>query len=53
MSPWPRPRLRAAGRGALGIIHDFVMLNALRDTRAAEAAITQVISTLGTALGAD
>ncbi|WP_172639002.1 hypothetical protein [Streptomyces tailanensis] len=36
----------------MGIIHDFVMLNALRDTHAAEAAITQAISTLRTALGA-
>ncbi|MDX3855296.1 alpha/beta hydrolase [Streptomyces sp. AK02-01A] len=33
-----------------GIIHDFVMLNALRETHAAEAAITQAISTLRTAL---
>lgn len=29
-----------------GIIHDFVMLNALRETHAAEAAITQAITTL-------
>lgn len=34
-----------------GIIHDFVMLNALRGTRAAEAAIDQAVRTLGTALG--
>ena len=34
-----------------GIIHDFVMLNALRETHAAEAAIGQAISTLRTALG--
>jgi acetyl esterase len=34
-----------------GIIHDFVMLNALRETHAAEAAIAQAISTLRTALG--
>ena len=33
-----------------GIIHDFVMLNALRGTHAAEAAITQAVSTLRTAL---
>ncbi|MET7945024.1 alpha/beta hydrolase [Streptomyces sp. NPDC005302] len=33
-----------------GIIHDFVMLNALRDTHAAEAAITQAIATLRSAL---
>ncbi|MEV7681951.1 alpha/beta hydrolase [Streptomyces sp. NPDC088341] len=35
-----------------GIIHDFVMLNALRETHAAEAAITLAISTLRTALNA-
>ncbi|WP_326720007.1 alpha/beta hydrolase [Streptomyces sp. NBC_00243] len=34
-----------------GIIHDFVMLDALRETHAAEAAIAQAISTLRTALG--
>ncbi|MFF5553706.1 alpha/beta hydrolase [Streptomyces olivaceoviridis] len=34
-----------------GIIHDFVMLNALRETHAAEAAINQAIDTLRTALG--
>ncbi|MFJ2440855.1 alpha/beta hydrolase [Streptomyces sp. NPDC087658] len=33
-----------------GIIHDFVMLNALRGTQAAEAAITQAATTLRTAL---
>ncbi len=33
-----------------GIIHDFVMLNALRDAHAAEAAINQAIATLRTAL---
>ncbi|MEV4000487.1 alpha/beta hydrolase [Streptomyces halstedii] len=33
-----------------GIIHDFVMLNALRETHAAEAAISQAIATLRTAL---
>ncbi|WP_431914885.1 alpha/beta hydrolase [Nonomuraea jabiensis] len=33
-----------------GIIHDFVMLNALRGTRAAEAAITQAIAFLKGAL---
>ncbi|WP_189943955.1 alpha/beta hydrolase, partial [Streptomyces aurantiogriseus] len=32
-----------------GIIHDFVMLNALRSTHAAEAAITQAVGTLRTA----
>ncbi|MFF4255760.1 alpha/beta hydrolase [Streptomyces sp. NPDC001663] len=34
-----------------GIIHDFVMLDALRETHAAEAAISQAIATLRTALG--
>ncbi|MEV5989057.1 alpha/beta hydrolase [Streptomyces sp. NPDC052051] len=34
-----------------GIIHDFVMLNALRDTHAAHAAINQAVTTLRTALG--
>ncbi|GHE49178.1 alpha/beta hydrolase [Streptomyces capitiformicae] len=34
-----------------GIIHDFVMLNALRETNAAEAAIGQAIGTLRTAFG--
>ncbi|MEU0783907.1 alpha/beta hydrolase [Streptomyces sp. NPDC006173] len=33
-----------------GVIHDFVMLNALRETHAAEAAITQAIGTLRSAL---
>jgi acetyl esterase/lipase len=33
-----------------GIIHDFVMLNALRETHAAEAAITQAVATLRAAL---
>ncbi|MDX3850836.1 alpha/beta hydrolase [Streptomyces sp. AK02-01A] len=33
-----------------GIIHDFVMLNALRGTYAAEAAITMAVNTLRTAL---
>ncbi|WP_181776705.1 alpha/beta hydrolase [Amycolatopsis pittospori] len=33
-----------------GIIHDFVMLNALRETHAAEAAIKQAIGVLRTAL---
>ncbi|WP_216897400.1 alpha/beta hydrolase [Nocardia alni] len=36
-----------------GIIHDFVMLNALRPTRAAEAAITQAIGFLREVLGQD
>ncbi|MFL5993110.1 MAG: alpha/beta hydrolase [Streptomyces sp.] len=35
-----------------GIIHDFVMLNALRETHAAEAAIAQAVSTLRTAFTA-
>ncbi|MFD9132959.1 alpha/beta hydrolase fold domain-containing protein, partial [Streptomyces bottropensis] len=34
-----------------GIIHDFVMLNALRGTHAAEAAIAQAITALRTAFG--
>lgn len=34
-----------------GIIHDFVMLNALRETHAAEAAITQAVGFLRGALG--
>ncbi|CAL9440214.1 Carboxylesterase NlhH [Streptomyces sp. enrichment culture] len=34
-----------------GIIHDFVMLNALRETHAAEAAVNQAVATLRTALG--
>jgi acetyl esterase/lipase len=33
-----------------GIIHDFVMLNALRSTHAAQAAITQAVGFLRTAL---
>ncbi|GAA1662007.1 alpha/beta hydrolase [Kribbella alba] len=33
-----------------GIVHDFVMLDALRDTHAAEAAISLAVSTLRTAL---
>ncbi|MFF1641602.1 alpha/beta hydrolase [Streptomyces sp. NPDC058246] len=33
-----------------GIIHDFVMLDALRETQAAEAAITMTVGTLRTAL---
>jgi acetyl esterase len=36
-----------------GVIHDFVMLNALRETHAAEAAINQAIATLRTALGTE
>ncbi|GAA2603118.1 alpha/beta hydrolase [Streptomyces lienomycini] len=48
-------KLRAAGVPVTatrypGIIHDFVMLNALRDTHAAQAAITQAVTTLRTAL---
>ncbi|MFD5511454.1 alpha/beta hydrolase [Streptomyces sp. NPDC127051] len=34
-----------------GAIHDFVMLDALRETHAAEAAINQAVKTLRTALG--
>jgi acetyl esterase len=36
-----------------GIIHDFVMLNDLRGTHAAEAAITQAVGVLRKALGTD
>ncbi|MFH9659652.1 alpha/beta hydrolase [Streptomyces sp. NPDC017248] len=48
-------KLRAAGVPVTavrfqGIIHDFVMLNALRETHAAEAAITMAVRTLRTAL---
>jgi acetyl esterase len=48
-------KLRAAGVPVTavrfqGIIHDFVMLNALRGTHTAEAAIAQAIATLHTAL---
>jgi acetyl esterase len=51
-------KLRAAGVDVTatryeGIIHDFVMLNALRGTNAADAAITQAIGYLEQALGAD
>ncbi|MGW6273401.1 MULTISPECIES: alpha/beta hydrolase [unclassified Streptomyces] len=35
-----------------GVIHDFVMLNALRDTHAAETAIALAVSTLRTTLDA-
>ena len=49
-------KLRAAGVAVTavryqGIIHDFVMLNALRDTHAAEAAINQAVHTLRVAFG--
>lgn len=49
-------RLREAGVPVTavryqGIIHDFVMLNALRETHAAQAAISQAVATLRTALG--
>src|SRR6476659_6224074 len=48
-------RLRAAGNEVTtvrydGITHDFLMLNALRDTHATRAAIAQAIATLRTAL---
>ena len=50
-----RGKLRQAGVPVTavryqGIIHDFVMLNALRETHAAEAAITQAITVLTRAL---
>jgi acetyl esterase/lipase len=35
-----------------GIIHDFVMVDALRETHAAAAAIAQAITTLKAALSA-
>ncbi|MEO3974733.1 alpha/beta hydrolase [Streptomyces sp. CAU 1734] len=49
-------RLRAAGVPVTsiryqGVIHDFVMLNALRATRAAESAIGQAVTTLNRAFG--
>jgi acetyl esterase/lipase len=49
-------KLRAAGVPVTavrygGIIHDFVMLNALRGTQAAEGAINQAVATLRAALG--
>ncbi|MFF9018901.1 alpha/beta hydrolase [Streptomyces eurythermus] len=49
-------RLRRAGVPVTavryqGIIHDFVMLDALRETHAAQAAITQAVTVLRTALG--
>lgn len=49
-------KLRAAGVPVTaaryqGIIHDFVMLDALRGTQAAEAAITQAITALRAAFG--
>ena len=49
-------RLRAAGVPVTavryqGIIHDFVMLDALRETHAAGAAIAQAVAVLRTALG--
>ncbi|MFJ2160735.1 alpha/beta hydrolase [Streptomyces sp. NPDC087856] len=51
-------RLREAGVAVTavrfqGIIHDFVMLNALRETHAAEAAITLAVDTLRKALAAN
>jgi acetyl esterase len=49
-------KLRAAGVPVTavryqGVIHDFVMLNALRETHAAEGAINQAVAVLRTALG--
>jgi acetyl esterase/lipase len=51
-------KLRAAGVDVLavryeGVVHDFVMLNALRETNAASAAIAQATSFLRAALGTD
>ncbi|MBY8884832.1 alpha/beta hydrolase [Streptomyces sp. PTM05] len=50
-------KLRAAGVAVTsarygGVIHDFVMLDALRETHAAGAAIAQAVATLRTALSA-
>jgi acetyl esterase/lipase len=50
-------KLRSAGVPVIatryqGIIHDFVMLDALRDTHAAQAAIDQAVATLRAALTA-
>jgi acetyl esterase len=36
-----------------GVVHDFVMLDALRQTRAAEAAISQAVAFISAALGSD
>ncbi|MFJ8826564.1 alpha/beta hydrolase [Streptomyces sp. NPDC102467] len=49
-------KLRQAGVAVTAVryqavIHDFVMLNPLRETHAAEAAINQAVATLRTALG--
>ncbi|MEV1025966.1 alpha/beta hydrolase [Streptomyces sp. NPDC050264] len=49
-------KLREAGVAVTAVryqavIHDFVMLNPLRETHAAEAAINQAVATLRTALG--
>ncbi|MEU9334482.1 alpha/beta hydrolase [Streptomyces sp. NPDC048290] len=51
-------KLRAAGVPVTavryqGVIHDFVMLDALRGTQAAEAAITQAVGVLRRALGTE
>ena len=51
-------RLRAAGNCVTvtryqGIIHDFVVLNALSDSNAGRAAIAQTIHTLRTAFATD
>ncbi|WP_346158605.1 alpha/beta hydrolase fold domain-containing protein, partial [Streptomyces roseiscleroticus] len=48
-------KLRAAGVPVTavryqGVIHNFVMLDALRETHAAEAAINQAVAVLRTAL---
>jgi acetyl esterase/lipase len=50
-------RLRDAGVAVTavryqGVIHDFVMLNALRETHAADAAIRQAIAFLSETLAA-
>jgi acetyl esterase/lipase len=52
-----RTKLRDAGVSVTavrcqGVIHDFVMLNALRETHAADAAIRQAIAFLSQTLAA-
>jgi hypothetical protein len=48
----PESRQCSAKEGNQGIIHDFVMLDALRGTHAAQAAITQAAGFLRAALAA-
>ena len=46
-----RPACRSRPSATRAIIHDFVMLNALRETHAAEAAIKQAVGFLSEGLG--